>query len=162
MKKLITILVLLFAAITAASAVDLDFDGVPAKKAYESLLRSEGKNYSISADVTSNISAMHAKDLTLDAALKALAKSSDTMVRLEDNIYYISAKPTIDIIKLIDVSPEPTLVEKAPVVTVEAIPLLHTTPSDLLAVLKGENILSSTPDKYFNSRKSEQASSFRW
>jgi hypothetical protein len=125
--------------------VNLELKDTDVKSAIEGLFRGTGKNYAIDANVTGTISALSIKDVSFDAALRSLTKSSGLVFRQDAGVYIISMRP--------DTSQTPgaggggVAVAEAPVVEettvaevrIEKVPLSNTSATEILAILQGGN-----------------------
>ncbi len=124
--------------------VNIELKDTDVKSAIEALFRGTGKNYAIDANVTGTISALSIKDVSFDAALRSLTKSSGLVFRQDSGVYIISMRP--DTTQLMSTSapnalPETPAVEEpvASEIRIEKVPLSNCSASEILAILRGNN-----------------------
>lgn len=128
-----------------SAKVNLELKDTDVRSAIEALFRGTGQNYAIDANVTGMISALSIKDVSFDAALRSLTKSSGLVFRQDGGVYIISMRPDTGQMPGVSGGGAGMAVAETPVieettateVRIEKIPLSNVSASEILAILQG-------------------------
>lgn len=127
--------------VCSEALVSLELKDTHIGSAIEALFRGTGKNMAISYDIDlSKTITASLKDVSFDAALKSVLKSSNLIYRIDGGVYIIANKPDANTMP-IDITPIETPIDNTTIIEtqIEKIPLMNVSASEILAILKGEN-----------------------